>query len=197
MDIDKLCNVLSNNELAIVPTDTVYGILASAINEDAIRKVYQVKKRDFSKPCIILVSSISMLKEYVLSINDLEEKLIKRFWPGKLTIIFKKNKNVSDLLTANKDTVGIRYPLNKDLIECMNKFGFPLVSSSANLSNEGVITDISLISSEMLENISYVYDGGHMSDSSSTIVQVVDNRIKILRDGELSPVIRSEFKEYL
>lgn len=197
MDIDKLCEVLKDDKLAIVPTDTVYGILASAISEDAIRKVYEVKRRDFSKPCIILVSSIEMLKKYVISINELEEKLIKRFWPGKLTIIFKKNDNVSNILTANKDTVGIRLPLNKDLIDCMNKLDFPLVSSSANLANEGVITDVSMISLEMLKDISYVYDGGCMPSSSSTIVQVIDNKIKILRDGELSDDIRNEFKEYL
>ena len=90
MNIDELVNILKAGKLAIIPTDTIYGIVADATNEDAIKKVYEVKQRDYNKPLIILVSSIKMLKNYVKDISSIEENLIKKYWPGKLTILFKK-----------------------------------------------------------------------------------------------------------
>jgi L-threonylcarbamoyladenylate synthase len=135
-----------------------------------------------------------MLKKYVLEINDLEQRLIERFWPGKLTILFKKNELISDLITSGSDLVGIRFPDNKELVDVIKKLDKPLISTSCNISTRDVITNVSLIEKELLDKISYVYDCGEMSDVSSTIVQVVDNKINILREGELVSLIKEEFR---
>lgn len=194
MNIDELVDVIKAKQLAIVPTDTVYGIIGDALDEGVIHKVYEAKKREYSKPLILMVSDINMLNKYVLEINDLEQRLIDKFWPGKLTILFKKNKLISDLITSGSDLVGIRLPDNKELVELIIKLDKPLISTSCNISTRDVITSINLVEKELLDKISFVYDCGEMSDVSSTIVQVVDDKIKILREGELVSLIKEEFR---
>lgn len=194
MDIERLVEVINNGNIAVVPTDTVYGIIGDATNIDVIHKVYEVKKRDYSKPLILMVSSIAMLEKYVLEVNDIEKKLIDRYWPGKLTILFKKNNNIDDLITSGSNLVGIRYPDNKELNELMDKLNKPLISTSCNISSKEVITSIDMLEEDISKHVSYVYDGGVLSDTSSTIVRVNDGKIEIIRDGELSSLIREEFE---
>lgn len=194
MDIERLVEVINNGNIAVVPTDTVYGIIGDATNIDVIHKVYEVKKRDYSKPLILMVSSIDMLEKYVLEINDIEKKLIDRYWPGKLTILFKKNNNIDDLITSGSNLVGIRYPDNKELNELMDKLNKPLISTSCNISSKEVITSIDMLEEDISKHVSYVYDGGILSDSSSTIVRVNGGKIEIIRDGELSSSIREDFE---
>ena len=194
MDIERLVDLINNGNIAVVPTDTVYGIIGDATNIDVIHKVYEVKKRDYSKPLILMVSSIDMLEKYVLEVNNIEKKLIDRYWPGKLTILFKKNNNVDDLITSGSELVGIRYPDNKELNELMDKLNKPLISTSCNISSKEVITSIDMLEEDISKHVSYVYDGGILSDTSSTIVRVNGGKIEILRDGELSSLIREDFE---
>ena len=194
MDIGKLVDLINNGNIAVVPTDTVYGIIGDATNIDVIHKVYEVKKRDYSKPLILMVSSIDMLEKYVLEVNDIEKKLIDRYWPGKLTILLKKNNNIDDLITSGSELVGIRYPDNKELNELMDKLNKPLISTSCNISSKEVITSIDMLEEDISKHVSYVYDGGILSDTSSTIVRVNGDKIEIIRDGELSSLIREDFE---
>ena len=194
MNFELLCNLINNGELAIVPTDTVYGIIADATNEEAIKKVYMAKRRSFSKPLIIMVSSIEMLKKYVKNISDVEKRLIEKYWPGRLTILFKRNNKISDLLTNGGDYIGIRLPDNKELCKLMNMLNKPLVSTSANISDNMTITEISMLEDELKNNISYIVDGGKLNDLPSTLIKVEDEKIIFLREGELASNIRKDFQ---
>ena len=195
MNCEVLMNVINNGELAIVPTDTVYGIIADATNEETIRKVYEAKQRSFSKPLIIMVSSIEMLKEYVDCISPTEQKLIESYWPGRLTILFKKNSSkVSDLLTNGGEYIGIRFPDNKDLCILMDMLNKPLISTSANISDNMTITSVSMLEDELKKNIKYVVDGGILEDYPSTLVKVVDDKVIVLREGELALRIQKDFQ---
>lgn len=194
MNFELLCNLINNGDLAIVPTDTVYGIIADATNEEAIKKVYMAKRRSFSKPLIIMVSSIEMLKKYVKNISDVEKRLIEKYWPGRLTILFKRNNKISDLLTNSGDYIGIRLPDNKELCKLMNMLNKPLVSTSANISDNMTITEISMLEDELKNNISYIVDGGMLNDLPSTLIKVEDEKIIFLREGELASNIRKDFQ---
>lgn len=194
MNYELLCNLINNGELAIVPTDTVYGIIADATNEEAIRKVYFAKHRSFSKPLIIMVSSIDMLRRYVKDISSVEQKLIEKYWPGRLTILFKKNNEISNLLTNGGEYIGIRLPDNKDLCALMNMLNKPLISTSANISDTMTITDITMLEDELKNNISYIVDGGVLNDLPSTLVKVEDGNIIFFREGELASKIRKDFQ---
>lgn len=194
MDFNKLINVINAGGIAIIPTDTVYGIVADATNETAIDKVFKVKKRDYKKPLIIMVSSIDMLLKYVDSISELEMKLIKEYWPGKLTILFKKNSMLSDLINNSGELIGIRLPDNDDLITLIDMLDKPLVSTSANISEKNTITCVDLIEDELYHSVDYIYDGGILTDVPSTIIKVVNNKIDFIRKGEIASLIERDFK---
>lgn len=190
MNVDKICEVLENGGLVISPTDTVYGIMGDALNEEVIKKVYAAKKRPFSKPLILLMDSYEMIRQYTSQINELEDKIIKEFFPGLVTIILKKNENVSKLITGGGDYVGIRIPNNKDLLAIIKKLGRPVISTSANISDEDVITSVAEIDDHLLKYMSYIVDGGVIKAESSTIVKVENNEIKILRAGKMADKIK-------
>ncbi len=192
----ELVDNIEQGNLVIVPTDTVYGISADACNEEAIKKVFIAKKRE-EKPLIVMVSSIEMLKRYVKNINEIEQKLIDKYWPNTLTILFEKNDNLSDLVTCGSPLVGIRMPNNKLLLDLMNEINKPIISTSANISGTSVITNTNLIDPELKKHISYVYDDGEKTNIASTLVKVENNKIKILREGLLSEKIKVDFEEFL
>lgn len=178
----EIVEVIKSGGVVIMPTDTIYGIIADATNEYAIQRVYEMKKRNENKPMLMLVNSIEMLEKHVSSISDIERKLIDELWPGALTIIFKK-RNISDLLTGGLDTVGIRYPDNKLLIDIMNELNVPLLSTSVNVSGDESATCINNINNLILDNVDYVYDMGECKGEPSTIVVVDNNELKVLREG--------------
>ena len=185
MDIELLTKILNNGELAVIPTDTVYGLVGDATNEDTIKKVFAIKQREKEKPLLILVSSIDMLSNYVESISPLEEKIINKFWPGPLTIIFKNKRNLSDTLTSGKKEIAIRMPNNKDLLNLITKLNKPIIATSANIAHKKTITSIDLLENSIKSKISYIYDGGYLQDIPSTIVKLEDNKIKFVREGAI------------
>ena len=192
MNIDKICDVINNKGLVITPTDTVYGIMADAMDEDAIRGVYNIKKRGYNKPLIILVDSFEMLSQYTEEISEMERKLMNRFWPGLVTFILKKNDKISNLITAGNNTVGVRIPDNNDLLEIIRRLKRPVVSTSANITETPVITSIEMLEADIVDNIDYIEDGGYLDNQSSTIVKINDNELVILREGKIA----DEIKEY-
>lgn len=191
MDVERICKVLDSGGLVISPTDTVYGIMGDALNEEVIKRVYEAKKRPYSKPLILLMDSYEMIKEYTLEINELEDEIIKETLPGLVTIILKKNAKISSLITDGKDYVGIRIPDNEKLRLIIKKLGRPVISTSANISDEDVITSIDEISDDLLRYIDYVDDGGKIVACSSTIVKVENKEIKILRAGMMAETLKN------
>ena len=183
-EINKIIDVLSKGEIAILPTDTVYGLTGDATSLKAIKLANDIKKREKPQPLLILVSSIDMLKKYTKNISDLELEVINKYWPNKLTILFEKNDLLSDELTASSPYVGVRMPNNKLLLDIMNKYNKPLLSTSANIHSKDVITKISLLENEMRDSVSYIYDAGELSTTASTLIKIENGKIKILRDFE-------------
>lgn len=192
---EKLIEVLKNGELAILPSDTVYGIHADATNIDAIKRVDDAKHSN--KPHLILVSSIKMLEEYVSEINDLQRKIINKYWPNTLTILFKKNDKLDNELTKGSEYIAVRMPDNKFLLELIEKLKKPLISSSANITSKDVITNVSLLESELKNKVSYIYDAGTLPSTASTLIKVDNNKIVFLREGILANQIKEDFKDYL
>ena len=191
----KIIDVFNKEGIAILPSDTVYGIFADATSLKAIKKVDEAKRSN--KPHLMVVSSIEMLKEYVSEIDELQEKLINKYWPNTLTILFKKNDKISDELTKGSPYVGVRMPNNDFLIKLLNEYGKPLLSSSANITNESVITSIDMLDDRLRDKVDYVYDAGKLSDIASTLIKVENNKIIFLRDGILASQIKKDFKDYI
>ena len=185
--LNKPADIIRNGGIAIFPTETVYGIGTNGFNEESIRKIYEIKKRDFSKPISLLVSNMEMVKMVAEDVSDLEYALMEKFWPGPFTIILKKKKIVPDILTANSDTVGVRMPngiVAKKLIEYA---GVPVATPSANISGKPSGTSINDIIEDFKGKVDYIIDTG-LSELGipSTIVKVVGNVPNILREGTIS-----------
>lgn len=196
MTQDELLEALKNGDIAIIPTDTVYGLVGDATNEETIKKVYDIKQRDKDKPLLILVSDLEMLKEYVDYINPLEKEIINKYWPGPLTMILKKSNKVSNSLTSF-NTIGIRIPDDVNLRELIKKLNKPIFSTSANISGEETITNINMLEENIKKQVKFIVDGGTINNDPSSIIKVENNKIIFLREGLISNKIKKEFKNNL
>lgn len=143
---------------------------------------------------IILVSDIDMVNEYVAFLSSLEKDIIKKYWPGPLTIILKK-KNISDIVTASLDEIGIRLPDNESLQELIKKIGRPIIATSANISSKETINEIKWLEDSIEKNVDYIYNGGLIENQSSTIIKVINDKIKIIRSGDISKKIIDDYKD--
>lgn len=183
--LEEIINVLNNDGLIIFPTDTVYGIACNAFSEKALKKLFLAKKRDSNKPINVLVDSIPKINLVADGINNKEKELIGKYFPGNLTIIFNKKSDVSDILTANKNTVGVRIPNNEIALKILSAYPNPLATTSANKSGEENGTEIKDFIDVFKDKVDIIIDGGKTNSIPSTIVRVENNEIKIIREGSL------------
>lgn len=190
LDLEKLkepASIIRDGGIVIFPTETVYGIGTNGFNEESIRKIYEIKKRDFSKPISLLVSNMEMVKMVAEDISDLEYALMEKFWPGPFTIILKKKKDVPDILTANGDTVGIRMPSGEIAKKIIEYAGVPIATPSANISGKPSGTNIDNIIKDFDGKVDCIIDSGESKlGIASTIVKVINNVPHILREGSIT-----------
>lgn len=188
-EIEEAAREIRKGKLVLFPTETVYGIGANALDEEAVKKIFIAKGRAQDNPLIVHVSNMKMVEDIVDNIGGLERKLIEKFWPGPLTIIFqRKSKEViPNVVTANLDTVGIRMPSNLIAKELIEKSGVPIAAPSANVSGKPSGTKVEDIISELDGKVAYILDGG-LTDIGleSTVIKVENNKIDILRPGKIT-----------
>lgn len=182
--IKKAVKILKAGGLIIYPTDTAYGLGANALDEKAVRKVYEVKGRDFSKPTHVVVRDWKMVEE-LTETNKLAKKLYDNFLPGPLTIILPKKKIVPDILTANLPTLGVRIPNNEVTKKLSNELPFPYTTPSANKSGGVTPYSIDDVKKELdVSKVDLILDAGKLPEvKPSTIVDLSAFTPKILREG--------------
>lgn len=185
-DVVKISEIIKKGEVVILPTDTVYGLAADALNIDAVKKVYELKQRELSKPMSILVSNMDMILKVTKDMSVKEERIIENFFPGALTMVLKRNNMIPDIVTANLDTIGIRMPRNKFLLEVIDCIGMPIIATSCNLSGKSAMTDVQEILSEFKDKVSAIVDEGKSEIGvTSTIIKIEENTINVLRKGPI------------
>ena len=179
---------IKQGKLVLFPTETVYGIGANALDEEAVKKIYIAKGRASDNPLIAHIANLEMLKKLVMEVGKVEEKLIEKFWPGPLTIVFKKKTVVPDVITGGLDTVAIRMPsdiIAHKLIEYSN---CPIAAPSANISGKPSGTQVEDVIGELDGKVEYVIDGGKVDIGvESTVIRVIDGVVHILRPGKVTP----------
>lgn len=189
-DYSKLqnpANILKSGGLVLFPTETVYGIGANGLNEEAVRKIYKAKGREEDNPLILHISNFEMLNLIAQNISDLEYKLMKTFWPGPFTIILKKKYIVPNVVTGGLDTVAVRMPSNKIANKLIEYTGIPIAAPSANISGKPSGTCVEDIYDELASKMDYIIDGGKCDVGvESTVVKVEENSVKILRPGGIT-----------
>lgn len=171
-------NILEKGGLIVYPTDTIYGLGANIFSDKAIRKVYSIKGRDYSKPLSVSVSEIGDINK-IAYLEGVER--IKEVLPGPFTIVLNKKENVSRLLTAGGEKIGVRIPDNKISRELTRKF--PITSTSANLSGEKVLESADAMIGLWGDSVDLIIDGGKLQGNHSTVIDWTTQPPKVLRKG--------------
>ena len=186
-ELEKVATSIQEGRILVFPTETVYGIGTNGLDEQAVKKLYEVKQRPENKAISLLVSDIKMVEKIAKDITELEYKLMEKFFPGPLTIILKKKDNVPDIVTAGKDTVGVRMPSGEIARKLVEYAKTPIAAPSANISGEPSGTNLENIINNFDGKVEYFIDGGETElGISSTIIEVINNEIHILREGSIT-----------
>lgn len=187
-ELKIVCNLIRNGELVIFPTETVYGIGANALDENAVGKIFVAKGRPADNPLIVHLADRRKIEDVAQNITEVEQKLIDNFMPGPFTIILHRKSNIPNIVTAGLDTVAIRIPDNIIARGIITFSGVPIAAPSANISGKPSGTCIQEIRKELEGKVSAIVDGGKTQIGlESTVVKVVDEVPVILRPGKITP----------
>jgi L-threonylcarbamoyladenylate synthase len=185
--IKKAAQIILRGGLIAAPTETFYGLAADSSNEFALKRIFQVKKRDEGKPILLLIADRSWLKGLVQDISPLAERLMSKFWPGPLTLVFEASPQVSPLLTAGTGKIGIRlspHPVTQALVQAV---GRAITGTSANLSGQPVILAAREVFRSLGKSLDAVIDGGKTPGGpGSTILDVSEPSPQLIREGIIS-----------
>lgn len=186
--VEKLNTTLKNGGVVSFVTDTVWGVGCLPNSEKGVEKIYELKNRDRSKPLILMSDKVEHLLPYVKNVSPKAKDLMKKHFPGALTLIFEKTDLTPDYMTSFKNTVGIRVPNNeifKKLCEVVD--GHVLATTSANLSNQPAATSYQEAVENVGKNVDFVFEdySQHCQGLASTVALAINEDIKILRQGEV------------
>lgn len=186
-DLGKARQLLEAGKLVAIPTETVYGLAGNAFNVDAVASIFATKKRPSFDPLILHTNSIDKIESFVKEIPALAKKLAESFWPGPLTILFKKGSVIPDLVTSGLDTVAVRIPKHPLTLSLLDTLDFPLAAPSANPFGYVSPTSPQHVQQQLGADIPYILDGGDCSVGvESTIISFEEEKPTVLRMGGLA-----------
>ena len=183
-DVQKAASAISDGAIIVFPTDTVYGLGCNPYNHDAVLSLYEIKKREKTKPFPVLGYSKEEL-EKIAEFSPLEKKIEEKFWPGAITIVLKvKDKNIQKALSLG-EKIAVRVPNNKCALALLKECKL-LVGTSANISETKPFNDPKECSENLIGYDLFIDGGIISSKGESTIVEIENNDVKILRKGSIS-----------
>lgn len=180
--------IIHTGGVAVFPTDTVYGLGASAISAQSIRRLFRVKRRSKDKPMAVLVRDIEMAKTLAF-INAKTEKFLASVWPGPVTVVLEKREVVPDVLSAGRKTIGLRMPNCDFMLNLMQQLNIPLAATSVNLPGEPPLTnaaEIVALFKKAYHQPELIINAGKLAKSPSAVLDLTKNRPAILRMGPVS-----------
>lgn len=185
-DLAQAERLLRNGHLVAIPTETVYGLAANALDAKAVLKIFEAKGRPHFDPLIVHIHAADQLNRYVTSVPRWAEELSNAFWPGPLTLILPKRDRIPDIVTSGLDTVGVRIPDHPLTLELLQRIDLPLAAPSANPFGYISPTTPDHVQAQLGTQIEYILDGGPCRVGlESTIVGEQDGRPTVFRLGGL------------
>jgi L-threonylcarbamoyladenylate synthase len=185
--IERASSLIRSGEIVAFPTETVYGLGANALDPLAISKIYQIKGRPSDNPLIVHIAELNMLSGLVSTIPPRLMRMIIIFWPGPITLIFKKSKSVPKITTGGLGTVAVRMPRNKIALALIKRSGLPIAAPSANLSGKPSPTNASHVKEDLNGKVKLILDGGRTEIGiESTVIDMTPRIPVILRPGGIS-----------
>ena len=185
--IIEAARVIERGGIVVFPTSFIYGLGADAFNEDAIDRVFRIKKRPHNKPLSVLVKNQEALYRLVQYIPSYASIIMDRFWPGKITIVFKAKEGLPENLTAGTGTIGVRIPEHTAASALVNALYNPITGTSANFSGHAGCSQISDLDPLIADELDLILDAGPLEGGiGSTVIDVTGNGPKILRQGAIA-----------
>ncbi|HVU28128.1 MAG TPA: L-threonylcarbamoyladenylate synthase [Verrucomicrobiae bacterium] len=182
--VKRAAELLRAGEVVALPTETVYGLAANAFDENAVAQIFEIKGRPANNPIIVHAAGIEMAERCVSHFPPVAEKLAKAFWPGPLTLVLPRAEKIPPIVTANGETVGVRWPSHPFIQAVIRECDFPLAAPSANLSNRISPTNAGHVSRQLGKKIKLIVDGGQSQVGiESTVLDLTQTPPQILRPG--------------
>lgn len=181
MDTSSIAESIQEGGVGILPTDTLYGLVGSALLPDTIDRIYQLKRRDKNKPLIVLISDIEQMEQFGI---ELSERLIEQlgsYWPGAYSIILPTIDDQFEYLSRNTDTIAFRLPDNDELRDLIRETG-PIVAPSANIEGHTPATTVEEARKYFGTDVDFYVDGGELVGKPSTLLEFDGEEVNILRD---------------
>ena len=186
-DIQKAIDLLTNDELVAIPTETVYGLAGNIFSETAIQKIFDTKKRPSFNPLIVHIPNVDYLPNVVKSIPEKAKVLANHFWPGSMTLVLPKSEKIPNTITAGRNTVAVRVPNHPVTLDLLQQLNFPLAAPSANPFNSISPTKPEHVENYFKNDIQMILDGGVCkSGLESTIIGFENDEPVIYRLGALA-----------
>ncbi|HSX08939.1 MAG TPA: L-threonylcarbamoyladenylate synthase [Candidatus Saccharimonadales bacterium] len=184
-EVKKAIQILKDGGIVIFPTDTAFGIGCRIDNEDAVKRLFALRKRPETKATPVLVSDLHMAEEYLQSVpDDVINKLIEPYWPGALTIVMKCQTNrVPSLVRGGGDTLGMRVPDHLTTLSLINGVGIPILGTSANFAGGETPYTFESLDQELIKLVDFVVPGVCQTKQASTVIDTTQSPWQILRQG--------------
>jgi L-threonylcarbamoyladenylate synthase len=185
--IDTAVRILNRGGVIAFPTGSLYGLGADALNIDAVERVFTIKRRPPDKPLLILVPDRAVVFDLAAEVPPVAKSLMDRFWPGRVTIVFKALPALPVNLTAGTGRIGIRLPGHPIAKALVSAFGRPMTGTSANLSGQGGCHRIDELNAMLIDQLDLVLDAGSLQDGiGSTVVDITGAEPVVIREGVVS-----------
>jgi L-threonylcarbamoyladenylate synthase len=186
--VKRCADYILSGKVVAFPTESFYGLGVDATNETAVERLFAVKKRAFKNPVLVLIGSVDELPRLATDIPPVSNRLIEKFWPGGLTLVFKAARDVSPLLTAGTGKIGVRLSSHPVALALAKTAGVPITGTSANLSNEPACISAQEVNRVFGNTIiDLILDGGEAAGKAgSTVLDVTVEPPRILREGMIT-----------
>lgn len=181
----RTIEVLKGGGIVIFPTDTAFGIGCRMDDENAVSKLFSLRRRLPEKAVPVLASSVEMVEKYVLEVSDDARNLMEKYWPGALTIVLKANDKVPLLVCGGGDTIGFRIPGNDILQTIIKEVGIPIIGCSANFAGEKTPFEFEELDSELVKFVDFVLPGWCTMKKPSTVIDCSQKPFRVLREGAI------------
>lgn len=188
-DKKNIKRIIRNGGVGVLPTDTLYGLVGSALNEKAVERIYKIKNRSEGKPFIILISKIRDLRQLKIELDDRTEKFLKKVWPNPISVVLPLSQDIDfnnsiEYLHRNTDTLAFRMPKPRWIRKLIKKTG-PLAAPSANPEGLAPAENIEQAKAYFGEEVDFYIDGGELKGEPSTIVKLNEQGVEIRRQGTI------------
>lgn len=195
IDLSDAVAAVNSGGVIAFPTDTFYALGVDAMNESAIRRAFEIKRRPATTPMPVLISDRSQIDRLSGDFGKLPQILADRFWPGALTIVVEAADEIPEVLTGGLQTVGLRMPNHELALRLISETGIGLTGTSANISGQPPSKHWRMIEESIGHELDAIVAGDcGVESGASTVVQVVDGALRVLREG---PISRQELEDAL